>query len=52
LINGIAVMEKQEFASAVNVSNFGEKKSPSVGDGASGGVVEVAVPEGPLGACR
>jgi hypothetical protein len=48
LVNGIAVMEKKQVVGAVNVSYFGKKEGPGVRDGASGGVMKVAIPKSPL----
>jgi hypothetical protein len=51
LINGGSVMEKEEIVGAVNVADLRKKEGPGVWDSATVGVVEVAVPDGPLGAC-
>ena len=51
LIYGRSVMEKETIVGAVNVTDLRKEEGPGVWDGAAVGVVEVAVPSGPLGAC-
>jgi hypothetical protein len=41
-------MEEEKVVGAVNVSDLRKKECPSIGDGAIGGIMKMAIPKGPL----
>jgi hypothetical protein len=52
LIDGVTVMEEEQFLRVVDSASFGEPQSTGIGDGIGGRIVKVAIACVPLGACR